>query len=219
MNANINTPSSTKTVTVIDGFSDTRDPAASPIRGNNYKFKDGGYYAFSDRIYVHNRTYAVIDKLAGWQKLAKDCPAEYRMRALGEPRPAQPVVPKEDWPLNLNGVPEHPWRWTQYIYLLDTATGEISTFWTNTIGGRIAIDQLSDQVDFMRRVRPDAIPIVALESRDMPTQFGGTKPRPHFAIRGWKTAGGTVEQSLIAGPIAGIVPPTTEEILDDKIDF
>ena len=64
------------------------------------------------------------------------------------------------------------------------AAGEISTFLSSTTGGRIAVDELRDQIAFMRRARPDAIPIVALRSKDMPTQYGSTKPGPHFKILG-----------------------------------
>jgi hypothetical protein len=173
--------------TIFDGFdADAQDPTASPIRGTNLKFKDGDYYAFSDQVDVRGKSYAVIDKLQGWQKLERDCAPEYLMRKPGEPRPDRPHVDEKDWPLNLNGVPEHPWKWTTYLRLLNAETGELSTFWTNTVGGNIAIGELGDQISFMRQMRPNAIPVIALEARDMPTQFGSTKPRPHFRILGWR---------------------------------
>jgi hypothetical protein len=168
---------------VDDGFNDT-DPTQSPIRGPSRKFKDGYYVEFADKIDVKGKTYAVLDRVQGWQKLERDTPPAYVMRMPGQPRPPQPVVPKEDWPLNLNGKPQNPWRWTSFLHLLDVVTGEISTFSTNTIGGNIAIGQLSDQVAFMRRAKPGAIPIVALGSRLMPTQYGGEKPRPAPAMDG-----------------------------------
>jgi hypothetical protein len=146
-----------------DGFGDS-DPTSSPLRGPGVKFKDGDYYTFGNKIDVKDKTFAVVELKRGWQKLEKDCAPEYRMRKPGEPTPPQPEVPKEDWPLNLNGKPEHPWKSTHYLVLLDTATGEVSTFWSNTTGGRIAVAALNDQVDFMRRHRPDAIPVIALES-------------------------------------------------------
>jgi hypothetical protein len=110
-------------------------------------------------------------------------------------------VDKANWPLNLNSKPEHPWKLTRYLYLLDTATGEFSTFWTDTIGGRVAVDELNDQVESMRQLRPGAHPVVQLRSVPMPTSHGGTKPRPHFKIAGWKQADGAVVQAQIAGPM------------------
>jgi DNA polymerase len=122
------------------------------------------------------------------------------MRKAGEPRPARPQVDEKDWPLNLNGVPDHPWKFTTYLRLLDIETGELSTFWTNTVGGNVAIGELSDQIAFMRQMRPNAIPVIALESREVPTQFGTTKPRPHFRILGWRQRGDTGGPALLAGP-------------------
>lgn len=202
---------------ITDGFSDT-DPTASPLRGTSIRFKDGHYESFGDTIDVTNKSYAVIDRVQGWQKLERDCPPEYLVRKTGEPKPAQPHVDKEAWPLNLNGEPQHPWKWTHYLYLLDTITGEFSTFWSNTIGGNVAVGELSDQVSLMRNVRPGAIPVVELAAKDMPTQFGGTKPRPHFKILGWKSHG--TEQTLLTAPeqkLVDVEKPSLKEALGDEV--
>jgi hypothetical protein len=208
---NANTPTST-TVTVIDGFDlAAQDMTASPIRGINTKFVDGEYFSFKDRLDVDERTFVVLDMREGWQFLKKDCPPEYLMRPPGGLRPIQPHVDMAEWPRDLNGKPAHPWKYCRYLYLLDAATGEISTFWTNTTGGERAVRDLQDQVTFMRKMRPGAHPVVQLRSKDMPTQFGSTKPRPHFQIVGWKQADGPVEQAQIAGPTADVVEPTLSE--------
>jgi hypothetical protein len=197
-------------LSIIDGFDEGHDPTASPLRGTSIRFKDGDYLAFSDPIDVRDRSFVVLDRFEGCQKLAKDCPPEYLMRVRGEPRPPRPHVDESDWPPNLNGTPEHPWKLTLYLYLLDVDTGEISTFWTNTVGGKVAIGQLADQVAFMRQARPDALPVVALESRDMPTQFGGTKPRPHFRILGYKSRGNVGAQNLLSGSEQNVALPDVE---------
>jgi hypothetical protein len=225
---------------VIDGFDLlSTDPTTSPIRGTSIKFKDGKYYNFADLIDTKNKAYVVIDRLEGWQRLQKDNPPAYLIRLPGQPRAERPYVDQKDWPLNLNNVPEHPWRMTLYLYLM-AQTGETSTFWSSTIGGRIAVDALSEQIGFMRRVRPDAVPVVALAAKEMPTQYGGTKPRPHFEILGWRRRGDGDETVSLPAPkrdggppvpevieakipkvtkIIGksITPPTTAEILNDEI--
>jgi hypothetical protein len=218
---NANTPPST-IVTVIDGFdAAAQDMTASPIRGTNVKFIDGDYLSFKDKLDVHERTYVVLDVREGWQFLQKDGPPEYLMRAPGGLRPIQPNVDIAAWPLDLNGKPAHPWKYTRYLYLLDAATGEICTFWTNTIGGERAVRDLNDQVAFMRRMRPGAHPVVQLRSKPMPTQFGGTKLRPHFQLVGWKQADGAVEQAQITGPTADIDEPSLSEKMggDEVPDF
>jgi hypothetical protein len=202
---------------VTDGFSEG-DPTQSPLRGTGIRFKDGAYFAFTDKIDVRGKSYAVLDKRIGWQKLAKDTPPEYLMRTPGQSMPPQPAVDKKDWPTNLNGEPEHPWKLTHYLYLLDVSCGEISTFWSSTVGGRIAIGHLADQVSFMRHARPNAIPVVALEARDFPTGYGGTKPRPHFQILGWRTSGDTDPQLLTsATPLIEVTAPPLAEVLNDSL--
>jgi hypothetical protein len=134
-------------------------------------------------------------------------------------------VPVAEWPLDLNGKPSHPWKWSAYLYLLDTATGEASTFWTNTTGGWIAVDDLTKQILAMRRMEPNAIPLVSLMSRDMPTRFGASKPRPHFQICGWKTRSGVGPQqpSLSAPePQKDPGPPaatSSEAVFNDAVPF
>jgi hypothetical protein len=213
------------TASIVDGFdAGQQDPTASPIRGISIRLKDGHYFAFGEKIDVRDRSFVVLDRVEGWQKLAEGCPPEYLMRKTGEVRPPKPHIDESDWPIGrLSGVPEHPWRLTHYLYLLDAATGEVSTFWSNTIGGRIAIDQLSDQVKFMRQAQPDAIPVVALESRDMPTQYGATKPRPHFRILGYKTRGSVGSQNMITGPEAALrdveAPSIAAQLNDDLPEY
>jgi hypothetical protein len=210
---------------MVDGFdAGQKDPTASPIRGLDIRFKDGDYLAFGESINVRDRAFVVLDRLEGWQKLAEGCPPEYLMRKTGEPRPAKPHVAEADWPINrFTGAPEHPYKLTLYLYLLDAQTGEISTFSTNTIGGRIAVEELADQVSFMRQAKSEAIPVVALESKDMPTQYGATKPRPHFRILGYKERSAVRSPNMITGPAApalqDVKAPSIAEELDDEIGY
>jgi hypothetical protein len=207
-----------------DGFDlAAQDPTASPIRGISWKFKDGDYFSRSEKVSTHGQAYIVLDRRAGWQKLAEGVPPEYLMQEAGKPKPPQPHVDKEDWPPDLNGKPAHPWKWVHYLYLLNEKTGEISTFWTDTIGGNIAIGELSDQVSFMRGMQPGAMPVVALQSKDMPTQYGGTTPRPHFQIMRWKMRDAAVSPQAIAGPqdqLRTVEEPSLKEKMGgDEVPF
>ena len=171
---------------VTDGFDDAGDVTASPMRGVGVKFKDGSYYSYSESFPTYGREFHVVDTSDGWQMLAEGQPPQYLMRQPGQVRPPQPHVDEKDWPLDFNGRPAHPWKLTRYLFLMDTKTGEVSTFWTNTIGGKVAFDQLAQQVRVARGAQPDAVPVIALESALMPTQFGSKKPRPHFRICGYR---------------------------------
>jgi hypothetical protein len=153
-------------------------------------------------------------------ELAKDCAPEYLMRQPGQVRPPRPHVDEADWPLDFNGKPAHPWKLTRYLYLMDTKTGEVSTFCSNTIGGQVAFDQLSQQVKITRGVQPGAIPIISLESALMPTQFGSKKPRPHFRIVGYKLRSDISTQNLLTDetePLAEIQKPSIAEEMNDEL--
>jgi hypothetical protein len=203
---------------VSDGFA-TSDPTDSPLRGIAIRFKDESYFSYGDEIDVKGKSYAVIGRKQGWQKLAEGVPPEYLMRQPGQPKPPQPFVDKKDWPLDFNKQPAHPWKWCNYLYLLDTATGEFSTFWSNTVGGGIAVRALDDQVALMRNVNPKAMPVIALKRAEMPTQFGSTTPRPHFQLLGWKEHGAD-PQNLLAAPeqkLVDVETPTLEETMGDEV--
>jgi hypothetical protein len=90
----------------------------------------------------------------------------------------------------------HPWKWTVFIWLVNTKTGEISTFTSNTTGGAAAVRELSEQVQFMRENRRGAMPVIGLESTVMPNEF--RTPRPRFSILGWRER--TDAPALLAGP-------------------
>jgi hypothetical protein len=212
-------------LTPVDGFSDTGDTTASPIRGIGFRFKEGKigeeYIAYSEPFPVAGRVFAAIDKTDGWQKLAEGVPPEYLMRKPGELRPPRPHVDEKDWPIDLNNKPTHPWKLTQYLYLLDTATGEVSTFWSNTTGGNMAFGELSDQVKIMRGMHPGTIPVplITLERTMFQTGFGGKKARPVFKIVGYKMRseiGGT--QNLLTDETKP-KPTLAEEMNDEIPDF
>jgi hypothetical protein len=213
--------STSKALTIHDGFDDTGDTTASPLRGIAFKFKDGSYYAYSDPFPTYDRTFVVIDTADGWQKLAEGMPPEYLMRQPGQVRPPRPHVDEKDWPMDFNGRPAHPWKLTRYLYLLDTKTGEVSTFWSDTIGGKVAFDQLSQQVKVTRGAMPGAVPVIALESALMPTQYGSKKPRPHFRIAGYKLRGDIGSQNLLTDetktPFIEVQQPSLADEMNDDL--
>jgi hypothetical protein len=171
--------------TAIDNWDIAADDL-SPVRGSSVKFDAGAYYTGKEKTLIdEDRKFIVIDRSEGWQFLKKDCPPEWVMREPGTPRPEQPFADECTWPADLNGEPTHPWKYTLFLYLIDAATGETLTFSSSTAGGRNAVSDLTAQIKNMRQMRPGAVPIVTLQSRQMPTKFG-KKPRPHFQIKGWK---------------------------------
>jgi hypothetical protein len=172
---------------VGDAF-DHDDPNVSPIRGGNVKFDGGAYFVGKEKTLVQpDRQFIVVDKASGWVYLKKGCTPEYVMHAPGTPKPERPECGDEStWPIGLSGIPEAPWKFTYFVYLIDVASGETLTFSGNSAGARIAVDELTQQIKSMRSLRPGSIPVVELSSVQMPTKFG-KKPRPSFKIVNWKT--------------------------------
>ena len=170
----------------VDNF-DYDEPGASPIRGGNAKFDAGAYFVGKEKtLLAPERQFIVLDKAAGWQFLKKDCPAEYLVQTPGGPKPERPECGDEaDWPIDLSGNPSPPWKWNIWVYLMDVASGETLTFSTGTSGGRVAVGELTAQIKSMRGMQPGAMPIVELQSVQMPTKFG-RKPRPFFKIVSWR---------------------------------
>jgi hypothetical protein len=178
----------------VDNF-DYDEPGASPIRGGNAKFDAGAYFVGKEKtLLAPERRFIALDKSAGWVFLKAGCPAEYVMQAAGQPKPERPECGEEaDWPLDLNKQPSCPWKWTLFSYLMDVDTGETLTFSSNTSGGKIAIDELTQQIKSMRSMRAGAMPVIELQSVQMPTKFG-RKPRPSMKVVSWRNRTVAVEE-------------------------
>jgi hypothetical protein len=111
------------------------------------------------------------------------------------------------WERGLDGRPADPLQDSREILFVNPTTFETYTFCTSSFGGRRSVDELDSAMRNARRIRPDAVPLVSLESQPMPTRFG-VKCRPYFRILRWDTG---TEQPAIA-------PPAND--LDDEIpDF
>jgi hypothetical protein len=186
---------------INDGFdADAQDSTKSPIRGTNMRFAKGDWLEFGDEIDVKGKRFCVRDKRAGWQKLQEGCPPEYVMQIRGQPKPDQPVVPEDAWPFKMDGSGqrEHPYRWTTFVYLVDTKTGELSTLSGNTTGFNMAIGELSDQISFMREIRPNALPIIELETAVMPNEYHTLRPK--FRVVGWCERESTAATPALPAP-------------------
>jgi hypothetical protein len=79
-----------------------------------------------------------------------------------------------------------PWSFMNYLPMEDVETGEFVLFSTSSIGGKIAIEKLCNEV--AREIKAgckSGEPIVRLARGTFKTRFGEIKPRPDFPINGW----------------------------------
>jgi hypothetical protein len=90
---------------------------------------------------------------------------------------------QDDWP-ELNGRPIDPWQFTYYLPMLDEE-GELHTFVTSSDGGKQVINDLGKRYGKRRRMKPDEIPIVKLQSTSYIHKKYGETFKPQFKIDGW----------------------------------
>jgi hypothetical protein len=200
------------------------------------KFKNEGHYEELDGTVFSGQdeslAYGTSRRLRRWI----DNKPEYQLPKPGEllqdtADELNAAIPKEQWPIGLTGQPEAPWKPVYAVHLLRIRDGGLFVLEHDTTGQRICIGQFSEQVEVMRRLRGNVLPIVRLGNKPMKTKFG-LRLRPHLEIVAWrqisgdgtpapqieppKNSGSSTEPAEIGKPVK---PMTTEEALNDKIPF
>lgn len=176
-----------------DGWGDTADEASSRmIRGQLLKFADWNWRVGKEGAPFDTkaRLLAALATSAAWIRWESGKPVETRIRRPGERMPEREdlgYTDEEDWEFGPGGDKQDPWANTRLVFFADETTAEAFTFSTSSYGGRDAVIALGDAIARMRRVHPDAVPIVELQAQEMVTKYG-RKSKPYFKITGWKSA-------------------------------
>jgi hypothetical protein len=167
------------------------------IRGNQLKFGDAttpfkwldkstGKPFSLERALVAIDLWRVMQK---WPPQNDKSPPATRILAPDEKFPdvdkLNAETPKDEWCTGPDGKPKGPYENAFVLYLLDAETMQRYTYVASTIGGKRAVRELRDRVDWMRKFRGSNVyPAVVLADVFMPTDYGG-RPRPHFEIMHW----------------------------------
>jgi hypothetical protein len=131
------------------------------------------------------------------------------------------AAPREEWGTDLNGNPVGPYVRVLVLKLLDAKTMDRFAFVTTSVGGSIAIGDLSDKTKIMRRFRgSSAVPVVSCCVTNFKTRHFGLKKRPDFRVLRWITLDGGGGKPLpapektktIAAPAAAPTAPATTPI-------
>jgi hypothetical protein len=114
------------------------------------------------------------------------------------------AAPREEWGVDLNNNPVGPYTLVLVLKLINGLTLDRFAFITNSVGGSIAIGDLSDKTRIMRRFRaPNVSAVVSLGVTTFRTNFG-PKKRPDFRIVRWTR----LSPDVLPGPDRSIAAPT-----------
>jgi hypothetical protein len=186
----------------------------SVIHGTVVKFTNEASWVTRDGLELSPDLELVATDIARVvQKWQDQVPGETRILGPGEKLPdlkqLNEATPRSEWTEGPDGQPRGPWQAQHILYLLDPATLDQFSFPTGTTGGAIAIRELVEKINWMRKFKgPHLFPVICLSDKFMQTKFGG-RQRPHFLIRRWVTMGdGSEEQGLLPAPAGpSLAPP------------
>jgi hypothetical protein len=173
------------------------------------RFKEGKYYIGEDEVELgHEYVADTMGWTRGYVKWVDGLIAEARLDLVADGNPAltrQALgdLDESEWEVNeKTGQRMDPWQPQNILPLEDVETGEYLIFVTSSVGGRIAVERLCNSVSRQyKQKRQSGLPVIRLAAKDMPTKFGGTKPRPEFPIVRWHN-----------------LPPIAED-LNDEVGF
>jgi hypothetical protein len=221
----------------FDGYKSSALGSASRrvIQGTLLSFNnDATWTDGDDAPFPPNRELVAVDFGRVVQKWIDQLPVEKETRWLAPEEEAPDIeamnneCPRSEWG-EVNGQPRGPYQLQHIVYLLDLNTMEKFTFPTGTVGGRIAVDELAEAVQWMRRLRPGVYATVTLSDKFMRTRWGG-RQRPWLKIKGWVSLGGS---EAVPAPNTPLLPkssastsgaqsveqPSLKEELNDDIAF
>jgi hypothetical protein len=213
-----------------DGWDDNYDAANDRvIQGTILRCVDGHWRDRDGRTFPPGTqllALATTEILQHWQD---QVPVETIVKTPGEPLPRvkdlNAKIPESEWEEDLNGEPRPPWQKAYVVYLLDKNTAEKFTFLNSTIGARMAVTNLREQVKWMSQLRGESVrPIVELANAPMKTRFG-QKLRPDFRIVSWVELGVSIQPTVTPqierkhGGIKPVEPVSVAEDLHDEVPF
>ena len=223
----------------IDGFAGfedevegvTQPESRGVIRGTCVKFTNEATWVTSDDEELPAELeLIVVDIGRVVQRWKSGQPIETIVLAPGQKYPdlneLNAAVPQTEWEEGPDGKPRGPYQAQLIVYLLNGETMDRFTFPTGTTGGAIAVRDLVDRTNWMRRYRGQHVyPLITLRDVFMRTRFGG-RQRPHFEIRRWvklgddSTALPAADTPLLTNRGAQEVKaPTAKEVTGDVVLF
>ena len=146
------------------------------------KFKQGVYESGGEEVPLDSQFLAhIATRVKCWIKFVDGAIADKKVYhvARGEEPPEREELDdldKATWPRDKNGRPLDPWVLQDQFPLEDLNSGEILIFTTSSVGGSIAIGDLTKA--YVTHVKNGHVgqPIVKLQTKMMPTSDYGDSP-------------------------------------------
>src|SRR5262249_4821959 len=122
------------------------------------------------------------------------------------------AIPREQWPIGLDGKPQPPWSKQFVVYLLDIHDARVETFSNNAGGSAVAVRDLEDRIAWKRALHGGQTIYLLTRLADAPwkTRYG-MRRRPDFPTLGWR--------QFIDGQLRIVEPLSLEAELKDSVPF
>lgn len=226
----------TTTSREVDGFGGYTDAvegggeerrSSAPI----LKFTNDAEWTVRDEPMDANREFVMIDvsrSVVKWPpEMDGGGPVEVITLAPGQRFPdvdkLNADTPKNEWRTGPDGQLRGPWQTQHTAHLLDPDTMDRLNWPTSTIGGSIAVREVVERTQWMRRFRGENVfPVVTLGDTFMNTRFGG-RQRPHLNIKRFVTFGSGGGIVKVDPPLVTkgetVAPPSAKEATGDSIPY
>jgi hypothetical protein len=150
------------------------------------RFKEGKFLVGEDQIELGREYIAhVLDWTRGWVRWEDGVIVETHMaRVMDNTKlPTREDLGHQDESQWEDG--KDPVVFQNILPVEDAETGEYMLFATSSVGGKIAVEKLCNDVARTYKAGSKyGLPVIALNTKPFTTKFG-TKPRPHFPIVRW----------------------------------
>jgi hypothetical protein len=165
------------------------------------KFNKGKFLNDTGEVPAGTEYMALVPELRiGWVRFEHGKPAEHRIFLVRDgakppPRESLGYLEKHRW----ERPDLDPWQLQAMLPLAHTESGEISTFVTNSRGGRAACGDLAKR--YARYATTSMVPVVSLRVASYEHGQYGEVFNPRFEIERWQDSG------MPPPPMATIAPP------------
>src|SRR5262249_44332605 len=131
---------------------------------------------------------------------------------LPDPHELNAAIPREQWPIGLDGRPQPPWSLQFVVYLLEIRDAMVVTFSNNAKGSAVAVTELERCIRWKRALHggQEIYPLTRLADAPWKTGFG-MRRRPDFPILSW--------HQFVDGQLRVVEPLSLQAELKDKIQF